>query len=62
MPEPGETPIWEKLLDIMADVPEEELAKLPADGASQVDHYVYGTPKRELATRLEAGTWQEEES
>jgi len=25
---------------------EEVLAKLPRDGASQHDHYIYGTPKR----------------
>ena len=31
----------------MADVPPDELAKLPKDGASQVDHYVYGLPKRD---------------
>lgn len=39
-------PISEVIADIMSDVPAEELAQLPADGASQVDHYVYGTPKR----------------
>ena len=33
--------------EIMADVPPHELAKLPKDGASQVDHYVYGLPKRD---------------
>lgn len=30
------------------DIPEEELAKLPKDGAEQHDHYIYGTPKRVL--------------
>ena len=33
--------------EIMADVPPHELAKLPKDGASQVDHYVYGLQKRD---------------
>ena len=33
--------------EIMADVPPHVLAKLPKDGASQVDHYVYGLPKRD---------------
>ena len=28
------------------DIPEEEFLKLPADGAEQHDHYIYGTPKR----------------
>ena len=39
-------PIWEKILDLVKDVPPEELDKLPTDGASQHDHYIYGTPKR----------------
>ena len=39
-------PIWEEIAEIMADVPEEVLAKLPPDGAEEHDHYIYGTPKR----------------
>jgi antitoxin component of MazEF toxin-antitoxin module len=39
-------PIWERIAALVADAPPEELAKLPADGASQHDHYIYGTPKR----------------
>jgi len=39
-------PIWEKILDSVKDIPPEELDKLPTDGASQHDHYIYGTPKR----------------
>jgi len=39
-------PIWELILDNMQDVPAEEFAKLPKDGASQHDHYLYGHPKR----------------
>ena len=27
-------------------VPPEEFAKLPTDGARQLDHYIYGLPKR----------------
>ncbi len=27
-------------------IPEEELEKLPTDGAAELDHYIYGTPKR----------------
>ena len=30
-------------------VPPEEFAKLPKDGAAQLDHYVYGSPKRPVA-------------
>jgi hypothetical protein len=27
-------------------IPDEELRQLPKDLSSQIDHYVYGTPKR----------------
>jgi antitoxin component of MazEF toxin-antitoxin module len=43
---PPRVPIWERILALTADAPPEELAKLPTDGASQHDHYLYGTPKR----------------
>ncbi len=39
--------ISERIAEIMADVPPEEFAKLPRDGARQVDHYIYGLPKRD---------------
>jgi hypothetical protein len=39
-------PIWEVIQENMKDVPAEDLAALPKDGASQIDHYVYGHPKR----------------
>jgi hypothetical protein len=47
-PEPNgdARPIWEVMLDNLKDVPREEFAALPKDGASQVDHYLYGHPKR----------------
>lgn len=38
--------IWEVIADNMQDVPLAELEKLPKDGASQVDHYLYGHPGR----------------
>jgi hypothetical protein len=39
-------PIWEIILENMKDVPAEEFAKLPTDGATELDHYLYGHPKR----------------
>lgn len=39
-------PIWERIAALAADLPPEELDKSPTDGASQHDHYLYGTPKR----------------
>jgi hypothetical protein len=37
----------EKIAEITAQVPEEEWAKLPADLGDHLDHYIYGTPKRQ---------------
>lgn len=34
------------ILSHMRCVPPEVLAKMPTDGASQHDHYIYGRPKR----------------
>ena len=44
---PRETrPIWEIIVELSSQIPLEEWAKLPADGAEQHDHYLYGSPKR----------------
>lgn len=46
-PAPAEyRPISQVIADIVSDVPAEACASLPVDGASQVDHYLYGHPKR----------------
>jgi hypothetical protein len=34
------------ILDIMSDVPREAFESLPTDGASEHDHYLYGSPKK----------------
>ncbi|MBD2570909.1 hypothetical protein [Anabaena lutea] len=39
-------PIWEIFEEANQDLPEEVIAKLPTDGAAQVDHYLYGKPKQ----------------
>lgn len=39
-------PIWEQLAELHKDFPEEAWANLPVDGSAQVDHYIYGSPKR----------------
>jgi hypothetical protein len=39
-------PIWERILERSAAIPDKEWDKLPVDGAEQHDHYIYGTPKR----------------
>jgi hypothetical protein len=46
-PEPVDNrPVSEMFREIWADMPPEVLAKLPSDGASEHDHYLYGWPKR----------------
>ncbi len=37
-----------EILENMRDVSPEVMAKMPKDGASQHDHYIYGWPKREV--------------
>ncbi|HLK59314.1 MAG TPA: hypothetical protein VKU00_22330 [Chthonomonadaceae bacterium] len=39
-------PISEVLAEIAAGIPPQEAAKLPPDFTDQLDHYIYGTPKR----------------
>jgi hypothetical protein len=39
-------PIWEIITELSAQIPLEEWARLPTDGAEQHDHYLYGSPKR----------------
>ncbi len=39
--------VTQMILDQMSDVPAEAFEELPRDGASQHDHYIYGTPKRQ---------------
>jgi predicted DNA-binding protein len=45
-PSPRKKHIWEVAAELVAEIPEEDLARLPVDGAAQHDHYLYGTPKR----------------
>ena len=43
------TPVWEKVLQNMEAVPDEVFDRIPADSSAQLDHYLYGTPKRPTA-------------
>jgi hypothetical protein len=38
--------ISEVIREIWSDVPAEAWEKMPTDGASEHDHYIYGLPKR----------------
>src|SRR4051794_5134812 len=43
---PHRKPIWERAAELRKRVPAEEWDRLPADGSTQLDHYIYGSPKR----------------
>ena len=38
--------IWDKLDDRLKNVPPEEFAEIPADASQNLDHYLYGSPKK----------------
>ena len=44
---PARPHIGEVIRERMSKVPPGIMAAMPADGASQHDHYIYGVPKRE---------------
>jgi bifunctional DNA-binding transcriptional regulator/antitoxin component of YhaV-PrlF toxin-antitoxin module len=43
---PARPSLAERIAARARALPQETLDRLPADGASQHDHYIYGTPKR----------------
>lgn len=45
-PESTHRPISEIFEELSSQIPFEEWAELPRDGAEQHDHYLYGSPKR----------------
>ncbi len=49
-PEPttqnGDWPLVDKILRISESIPEEEFAVFPPDFTENLDHYLYGSPKK----------------
>src|SRR5262249_32167294 len=43
----SEKPIWERIMEAAKAIPEEEWKRLPADASVNIDHYLYGAPKRQ---------------
>ena len=40
-------PIWEEFEEFADQLPETVAQTLPIDGAAQIDHYLYGSPKQD---------------
>lgn len=40
------TTIWQEIREIVKEVPDEEWERLPRDGSANLDHYLYGAPKK----------------
>ena len=45
-PASARKPIWEVFQEIAAGIPDDVWDRIPADSSEQLDHYIYGTPKR----------------
>jgi Arc/MetJ-type ribon-helix-helix transcriptional regulator len=43
---PPRVPFWASFTQELHALPDEVFERLPKDGASEVDHYLYGAPKR----------------
>ena len=43
---PPYRPFWTAFTEQIHALPDEVFERLPKDGASEVDHYLYGAPKR----------------
>jgi hypothetical protein len=39
-------PVWERIASMAESLPDDAFEEVPSDGASQHDHYLYGSPKR----------------
>ncbi len=42
--DPTARPIWERIVEIGAQVPDEEWAQVPSDLSKNLKHYLYGGP------------------
>jgi hypothetical protein len=40
-------PLWEKIVERGKRIPPDELANIPTDGARNLHHYLYGSPKQD---------------
>jgi len=46
MGQPSGRPVWELISERAQNLPQDVIDRLPIDAASEHDHYLYGSPKR----------------
>ncbi len=37
--------VWERIVELGDAIPDQEIARMPRDGAKDFDHYLHGSPK-----------------
>ena len=42
-------PAWKRVLTMMNDIPDAVFDRIPTDGSEELDHYLYGSPRRPTA-------------
>ena len=43
-PQAKKLSIWERIIELGNAIPDEEIARMPRDGAKNFDHYLHGSP------------------
>jgi hypothetical protein len=43
---PSQKTIWDKIAERVAQLPPEVIEQLPTDSSENLDHYLYGAPKK----------------
>lgn len=43
---PARVSVWDKVAERIRQVPDEALQEVPADASENLDHYLYGAPRR----------------
>lgn len=38
--------IWDRIIERSKNIPDDVWAELPTDGSEQLDHYLYGNPRK----------------
>ena len=45
-PQTKQLNVWERIIELGNTIPDDEIARMPRDGAKNFDHYLHGSPKQ----------------